>query len=140
MSVRGKPGHQNNAKEIVGTGFRFEMGRAIRKRRLSLGLTLRQAVDRTSGQINFTSWGEYERGDKEPGIYRFAAMIQALELHDSPWELLVNSLLTGCKHGGHRNEGGTKRRQRRAASPYRDDRGQDGSRKDSGEMDKEGTV
>lgn len=130
----------HNQKEIVGDGFRFELGRAIRARRLALQLTQEKASEQTGSAISPPEWCKFERGQHDMKIYQLLAIMQALQLHRKPWQLLLDDLMTGKKHGGHRNEGGTKRRERRAASPYRDDRGQNSSGQDCGEVDKEGTV
>lgn len=124
----------HNHKEIIGTGFRFDLGRSIRTRRLLLKLTQGEAAKRTNGEINEWTWCKFERGLHEPKVYQFAAILQALGLSEKPWQQLINDLMTGSKHGG-RNESGTKRRQRCSAGADGNDRGQDGRRQDCGEVD-----
>lgn len=75
-------------RQIVGSGFRYDLARAIQRRRLKLGLTIDQAAAKV--HMPATTWKYYERG-AEPPVGAFAAICKALGVHQKPWSLLLSA-------------------------------------------------
>jgi transcriptional regulator with XRE-family HTH domain len=61
------------------TPFMAALGECIRARREDeLGMSLRQAADRTFGMVGFQQWSAYEQGKNEPRLATFLAICVAL--------------------------------------------------------------
>lgn len=80
---------------IVGDGFRFDMARAIRTRRLAMGLTQKQAAARIG--LTKTAWQKIESGHGDMMLHTFCGVLRVLKLSDKPWSDLVAMVVRGAK-------------------------------------------
>ncbi len=72
-------------------GFRHDLARAIRARRLRLGLSISEAARRSNGGISCSMWSYVEHGT-EPAVSVFCAIAKVLELSSRPWSAMLKSL------------------------------------------------
>lgn len=68
----------------------LEIGRALRRARLTRGLTLRELSQRSAGRFKSTSVAGYERGERNISVERFCELATFYEV--SPARLLAYAL------------------------------------------------
>lgn len=86
----------SNEKSIEGSGFRFDLGRSIRKRRHQLRLSMGMCEQLSDGYIGKGMWSYYENGT-DPGVAKMCVIMKVLRISDKPWSLLLRDLLAGRK-------------------------------------------
>ncbi|MFB3737390.1 MAG: helix-turn-helix domain-containing protein [Candidatus Velamenicoccus archaeovorus] len=72
------------------TRLSLEIGRALRRARLSRGLTLRELAKRSAGEFKSTSVAGYERGERHVSVERFCQLAAFYQV--SPARLLAHAV------------------------------------------------